>query len=49
VLSIACDYRYLYALDLAGITGTLYLALDPTLRRGPVRPARPDRRIPNAS
>jgi hypothetical protein len=34
VLSIACDYRYLYALDLAAITGTLYFALDPRLARG---------------
>jgi hypothetical protein len=32
-VSIACDYRYLYALDLAAITGTLYLAIDPRLRR----------------
>jgi hypothetical protein len=32
VLSIACDYRYLYALDLAAITGSLYVALDPSLR-----------------
>ena len=39
VLSIACDYRYLYALDLAAITGTLYVALDPSLRRGPKTPA----------
>jgi hypothetical protein len=30
VLSIACDYRYLYALDLAAITGSLYVALDPS-------------------
>jgi hypothetical protein len=33
VVSIACDYRYLYALDLAAITGALYLAVDPSLRR----------------
>lgn len=32
-ISIACDYRYLYLLDLAALTGVLYLALDPTLRR----------------
>jgi hypothetical protein len=32
-ISIACDYRYLYVLDLAAITGALYLAIDPTLRR----------------
>lgn len=29
VISIACDYRYLYALDLAAVVGALYLALDP--------------------
>ena len=34
VLSLACDYRYLYALDLAALTGLLYLAVDPSLRRG---------------
>ena len=28
-ISIACDYRYLYFLDLAAMTGLLYLALDP--------------------
>lgn len=28
-ISIACDYRYLYALDLAAVVGALYLALDP--------------------
>ena len=33
VISIACDYRYLYLLDLAAMTGVLYLALDPRLRR----------------
>lgn len=33
VLSLACDYRYLYALDLAAITGLLYLAIDPSLRQ----------------
>jgi hypothetical protein len=33
VISIACDYRYLYVLDVAAITGALYLALDPRLRR----------------
>lgn len=35
VISLACDYRYLYFLDLAAITGALYLALDPRLRRRP--------------
>lgn len=33
VISLACDYRYLYVLDVAAITGALYLALDPRLRR----------------
>jgi hypothetical protein len=32
-ISLACDYRYLYLLDIAAITGALYLALDPRLRR----------------
>ncbi|HTT85327.1 MAG TPA: hypothetical protein VMF67_17760 [Rhizomicrobium sp.] len=29
VISIACDYRYLYFLDLAAIVAVFYLALDP--------------------
>lgn len=29
VISIACDYRYLYALDLAAMLALFYLALDP--------------------
>jgi hypothetical protein len=29
VISVACDYRYLYPLDLAAIVGVLYWALDP--------------------
>jgi hypothetical protein len=33
VVSVACDYRYLYALDLTAMTGSLYVALDPSLRR----------------
>jgi hypothetical protein len=33
VISIACDYRYLYALDLTAITGLLYFAADPRLSR----------------
>lgn len=33
VLSLACDYRYIYFLDLAAITGALYIALDPRLGR----------------
>jgi hypothetical protein len=32
-ISVACDYRYLYALDLAAITGVLYIAIDPSFRR----------------
>jgi hypothetical protein len=28
-ISVACDYRYLYLLDLAAMTGALYTALDP--------------------
>jgi hypothetical protein len=32
-ISLACDYRYLYLLDIAAITGALYFALDPRLRR----------------
>ena len=31
VISLACDYRYLYFLDLAALTGLFYLALDPPL------------------
>jgi hypothetical protein len=26
---VACDYRYLYLLDLAAMVGVLYTALDP--------------------
>lgn len=32
-LSLACDYRYLYFLDMAALTGLLYLAADPRLGR----------------
>lgn len=32
-ISLACDYRYLYLLDVSAMTGLLYLALDPRLRR----------------
>jgi hypothetical protein len=28
VISISCDYRYLYALDLSALAALLYLALD---------------------
>lgn len=31
VISLACDYRYLYFLDLAALTGLLYLSLDPAV------------------
>jgi len=34
VISIACDYRYLYFLDLAAMAGALYVALDPPWRVG---------------
>ncbi|PZQ64163.1 MAG: hypothetical protein DI570_06330 [Phenylobacterium zucineum] len=37
VISIACDYRYLYFLDLAAITGVIYLAIDPRLTTPPER------------
>ena len=37
VISIACDYRYLYFLDMAAITGLLYWALDPRLSRSLVQ------------
>jgi hypothetical protein len=33
VISIACDFRYLYFLDLAAMAGGLYVALDPPWRR----------------
>ena len=29
VISVACDYRYLYLLDLAAMVGLIYAALDP--------------------
>lgn len=34
-ISLACDYRYLYFLDLAALSGLLYVTLDPPL--GPPR------------
>lgn len=37
LISVACDYRYLYLVDLSAITGVLYLALD--LRFGRARAA----------
>jgi len=30
VISIACDYRYLYVLDLSALAALFYLALDPS-------------------
>ena len=44
VISIACDYRYLYFLDLAAIAAVLYLALDPPWRREAVEAAADRRR-----
>ena len=38
VIAIACDYRYLYFLDLAAITALFYIALDPSLARPTQRP-----------
>jgi len=38
-LSIACDYRYLYFLDVAALTGLLYFAADPRLRGPDLREA----------
>ncbi len=34
-LSIACDYRYLYMLDLSALAGLVYVALDPPLLNRP--------------
>jgi hypothetical protein len=31
IISIACDYRYLYFTDLAALTGLIYAALDPPM------------------
>jgi hypothetical protein len=33
VISVACDYRYLYLLDLAAMVGLVYAALDPSFRK----------------
>ena len=38
LISLACDYRYLYLLDLAAIVGALYVALDPPRRRRALPP-----------
>jgi hypothetical protein len=37
LISIACDYRYLYFLDLAAMAGALYVALDPPWRPRPAQ------------
>lgn len=37
VISIACDYRYLYVIDLTALAGALYLAADWDFRIGLVR------------
>jgi hypothetical protein len=34
VISIACDWRYLYFLDLSAMVGVVHFALDPRLRAG---------------
>ncbi|WP_143754982.1 hypothetical protein [Caulobacter sp. BP25] len=41
VISIACDYRYLYFLDLSAMAGLFYLALDPSLARRKSRSSAP--------
>jgi len=33
IISVACDYRYLYLLDLAAMVGLIYTALDPPFGR----------------
>jgi hypothetical protein len=33
LIALACDYRYLYMLDLAALTGAVYWALDPPVLR----------------
>jgi hypothetical protein len=45
LISIACDYRYLYFLDLAAMTGLVYLAIDPPAGR----PPRPGQLTPRGS
>jgi hypothetical protein len=37
VISLACDYRYLYFLDIAALVGLLYLAVDPPVGPRPRR------------
>jgi hypothetical protein len=31
IISIACDYRYLYFTDLAALAGLIYAAVDPPM------------------
>lgn len=38
VISIACDYRYLYIDDLAALAGLLHFCADPRMKRGPESP-----------
>jgi hypothetical protein len=38
IISLACDYRYLYFLDLSAMTAVIYVAIDPRLRPRPSRP-----------
>ena len=40
VISIACDYRYLYFTDIAALTGLIYLAVDPQGLLGGARSGR---------
>ena len=42
VISVACDYRYLYFTDLAAMTGLIYAAVDPVFfgRRSRLSPTR---------
>jgi hypothetical protein len=42
VISVACDYRYLYFLDMAAISGLIYLALDPAPWRRTEQGGRPN-------
>ena len=41
IISIACDYRYMYFTDLAAIAGLVYAAVDPPLPRRERRPREP--------
>ena len=48
VISIACDYRYLYALDIAAIAAALYLASSVRPAAGPSSPAKRESRSEDA-